>query len=370
MLNNIKNKKILVIGNSGFKGAWLSLMLEQLNNQVVGLADKFQWDNGIFNKNNIKRFLQFWTDVRDLDSLKKIINTQKPDIIFHLAAQPLVNEGFRNAHLTFDVNINGTINVLEAIKNYDQECPLVLITTDKVYNNNNNKNKLFTEEDNLYGDCPYSASKVCCELIASAYSQVNPKMRISVARSGNVIGGGDWSKDRLIPDLFRGIMKQKPISVRNKQSIRPWIHVLDSCLAYLMIGNDILSNYKSYNAFNISPLNEEKITVNEIINMIIFSLKKENYKISFEKNEELYTEKKYLRLNSSKIYKKINWKNFYNIKEAVKLTSDWYIDVIEKLDPLNVTINQISDYFNVIENDQRIITNNFIRTERCNIACN
>ena len=358
MLDNIKNKKVMVLGNSGFKGAWLSLMLEQLNNEVVGVSDKIQWKHGIFNENNIKRLKQFWVDVRDLDKIKQIMYKQKPDIIFHLAAQPIVSKSFRNTHLTFDVNVNGTINVLEAIRFYDEECPIVLITTDKVYKNNNNKEKLFKEEDHLFGDCPYSASKVCCELISSSYSLANPKMRVNIARSGNVIGGGDWSEDRLIPDIFKSIMNNKTLLVRNEKSIRPWIHVLDSCLAYLMIGNNMLSNKKKYNTFNIAPLNEEKITVNEIINMINSLLKTKKLKLLLNKYKEVYPEKKYLRLDPNKINNHLNWKNFYNIEETIKQTSNWYMNVMEKLDPLTITIDQISEYFNLLDVFTPSITKN------------
>ncbi len=246
-----KNKKVFITGNSGFKGAWLSLFLKELGAKVIGYSDRIKWEKSVFDYNSINNIKQFWGDIRDYKSLEKCITENKPDFIFHLAAQPLVIEGFKSPFDTFTTNINGTLNLLDIIYKKFCSVPLILVTSDKVYDNCNNKIKKFSEISSLKGNCPYSVSKVICELLSSSYFGVEKNMIVRTVRGGNVIGGGDWSKNRIIPDLVKSFINQATPILRNPNHTRPWSYVLDTILGYLLVGLDTINSKKSFDSFNI-----------------------------------------------------------------------------------------------------------------------
>ena len=245
-----KNKKVFITGNSGFKGAWLAVFLKELGADVIGYSDKIKWKKSIFDYKTINNINQFWGDIRDYKKLEKVILETKPDFIFHLAAQPLVIESYKNPYETFTVNINGTINILDIVHKHLPSVPLVIVTSDKVYNNNNKQNKKFSENSSLKGNCPYSISKVVCELVSSSYFSISNNLRVRTVRGGNVIGGGDWSKYRIVPDLVNSIIKKTTPTIRNPEHRRPWSYVLDIVFGYLLVGIDILDSKKSFEERN------------------------------------------------------------------------------------------------------------------------
>ena len=225
-LKKYKKKKVLITGNTGFKGPWLSLFLKALGARVVGYSDGIYWEKGIFNKKNITSIKQYYGDIRNYYNVYNVIKKEVPDIIFHLAAQPLVSESYKNPYNTFTTNINGTINILETVSKYYENIPVVIITSDKVYKNKN-EDCYFNEDADIFGSCPYSTSKAACEMISHSYYNISRRMSIRNARAGNVIGGGDWSEDRIIPDLVNSYILNKRVIIRNPKSIRPWTFILD-----------------------------------------------------------------------------------------------------------------------------------------------
>ena len=352
MLNRIKNKKILITGNTGFKGAWLTLFLNILGAKVVGYSNLIPWRNSILTKKNIDIFAkQYWGDIADFKKVNKIIISEKPDLVFHLAAQPLVLEGFKNPHQTMITNINGTVNILEAIKSNYPNTPIMIITSDKVYENDNNYNA-FKEDDHIYGDCPYSTSKACTEMISKTYFNIKKNLIIRMLRAGNVIGGGDWSEDRLIPDLVRSILKKKIPLIRNPKSVRPWTHVLDIIYGYILVANNSLREKNSYDAFNFSSNTKHNYNVLRITNKFLNKFNLNALKIDKSKN---FIEKVYLDIYSNKVKETLDWHPTYDIEHAINLTVEWYNDIIKKkLQPADKTIQQIEIYLKNLQESKKL----------------
>jgi len=244
-----RNKTVLITGHTGFKGSWLSLWLKKLGAYVIGYSLK--------EYPNTKHFFELkldveniFADVRDRDTLKKAIITYKPDIIFHLAAQSLVRESYRDPIATYETNVIGTLNLLEAVRNCEAVKAIVNVTTDKVYENKK-QDSGYKETDNLGGFDPYSSSKACSEILTSSYrdsffNNNKHKILIASARAGNVIGGGDWANDRLIPDITRAVIKKEKVKIRNPASVRPWQHVLEPLSGYLLLGQKLLEGKKTF----------------------------------------------------------------------------------------------------------------------------
>ena len=250
-----KNKKVLVTGNLGFKGSWLCLQLNFFNAKVFGL-DNESTNSSLIKKNFLKKYVkhQYICDIRDLKKINSIVSQIRPDIIIHMAAQSLVIRGLENPIFTLDVNIMGTANIIEIAKNKSTVKSILVITSDKVYDNNE-KNKKFNEDDKLGGDDPYSASKACAEIISKSYynSYLKTKdINLVTARAGNVIGGGDISSNRIVPDIYRSIAKKKKLKIRNKNHIRPWQHILDCNNGYMMLIEKLHNNKKYSGSWNFS----------------------------------------------------------------------------------------------------------------------
>ena len=352
MFNKIKNKKILITGNTGFKGAWLTLFLNIIGAKVIGYSNMIPWKNSILTKKNIGIFTkQYWGDITDFKKISKLIITEKPDLIFHLAAQPLVLEGFKNPYQTLMTNINGTINILEVVKSNDLNIPLMIITSDKVYENNNDY-YAFKEDDHIYGDCPYSTSKACTEMISKTYYNIKKNLKIRMLRAGNVIGGGDWSENRLIPDLVRSILNKKAPLIRNPKSVRPWTHVLDIINGYAMVANNSIIERNSYESFNFSSNTKNDFNVLKITNKFLKKFNLNTLKIDKRKN---FIEKAYLNIDSNKSNKILGWQPKYEIEEAINITIEWYDDIIRnKLHPTDKTIQQIQSYLNSIQKHEKL----------------
>ena len=234
-----KNKKVLITGHTGFKGSWLSLALSKLGAKLYGYSLNIENKSQIFSCLNLEKIFvkSKYGDIRDIKKLKKFIKFSKPEIIFHLAAQPLVRESYVDPNYTYEANVMGTINLFEILKQNENLKCLMVITTDKVYKNLEKKDG-YKEEESLGGHDPYSASKACVEIITESYKksffEKNGKV-VATLREGNVIGGGDWSKDRLIPDIIKSIKSQKNLIIRSPDSVRPWQHVMEAVYFYIKI---------------------------------------------------------------------------------------------------------------------------------------
>ena len=338
-----KNKKVLITGHTGFKGAWFSKLLLILKAKVYGIsldADNLSLYNLIKLDNEVKSYIQ---DIRDLEKIKNIVKEINPDIIFHLAAQPLVIDSYNRPVYTFETNVIGTINLMEDMRELDNlECA-VMITTDKVYDN---KEWVwgYRENDVLGGHDPYSASKACAEIAIKSYKKSFFKdMSIASVRAGNVIGGGDFADNRIIPDIVRAIEKNIPVELRNPNSVRPWQHVLDVLYGYLLVCYSLINNKNISESYNFAPIDEaNKFTVEYITKAFIDNIGKGSYIINSPETSK--KEMNMLRLDSSLARKELNWKEKFNTKEAIRQTAIWYSEYLNKNDINNVTEKQIKNY--------------------------
>jgi len=345
--NFYKNKKVLVTGVSGFKGAWLSSWLLLLGSKVYGTGFSPNKNRNLFYKLKLDKKINFKLfDIRNYEKLKHYILKTKPEIIFHLAAQPLIYESYKKPYTTFDVNCRGTLNVLDISKKCNFIRSLIFVTSDKCYENNFSK-KGFKETDKLGGIDPYSASKASSELFVRAYREsffINKKKcGISTARAGNVIGGGDWSDKRLIPDCIRSIINKKTIIIRNPNFNRPWQFVLEPLKGYLMLAKDQYKNPKKYSsAWNFGTEPKSVTNVKEIVKLIIQKWGSGKMKINSKKN---FYEQHNLQLDITKAKKNIKWRPSYSIKKSVYVTAEWYYRVLKlKQNSETVTNNQIQRY--------------------------
>lgn len=317
-LNFFKNKKIFITGHTGFKGSWLSKILIDSGAIVKGYALEPE-KNSLFLKINLdKKIKSVYGDICDFDSLKKEFYSFNPDIVFHLAAQPLVLRAYEEPRYTYETNVMGIVNVLECIKNSNSVKSFVNVTTDKVYENND-LDEEFKEDDKLNGYDPYSNSKSCSELITSSYKKsffYDKNIGISTVRAGNVLGGGDYSKNRIIPDCVRAARYGEEIIVRNPYSIRPYQHVLDALFAYLLIAKNQYEKKEYSGSYNIGPEDDDIITTKNLVD--IFCRVWGNgisWKNSLSKGPY---ECKLLKLNCNKLKKYMDWKPKWNIEKTVE----------------------------------------------------
>ncbi len=336
-----KNKKVLITGNLGFKGSWLCLQLNYFKVKIYGIDNKSSQSSLI--SKNLKRYLvkQYICDVMNIKKLKTIIKEINPHIIIHLAAQPIVLDSYRDPLLTINVNILGVSNLIFASRNQSNLKSILIVTSDKVYENKD-KNVKFIEKDKLGGDDIYSASKACAEIVSSSFYQAffkKNKINLATARAGNVIGGGDISRHRLVPDIYRSINKKKKLLIRNKNHIRPWQHVLDCNNGYMLLIEKLYFKEKYSGPWNFSS-NYKMISVEKLC--IEFN-KKLNFKYSFLNNKN--QEKKILRLNSNKAKNKLKWKSRLSFQEMVSLTSSWYKDFLKNKRPDEICKIQIKRYY-------------------------
>ena len=345
MFEIYKGKKVLITGIEGFKGSWLALWLNRLGANIIGISKNYSNNNKNFKDLNLKIKVHN-IDLINYNKLEKIIIDHNPDIIFHLAAQPIVSVSYLYPKKTLYNNIISSINILEIVKNFKKNISLVYVTSDKVYKNLDLKSKKYSENDSLGGHDPYSVSKSCSDLIFDSYRISffkNKNIYAASLRSGNVIGGGDWSKDRLFPDIFNSIIKNDKIQIRNMSSIRPWIHVLDVINAYLLIGEKLLQRKSYYcGAWNISHNNNSNITVKKILEII----KKDYPFLNLIISKKKFDEKKFLNLNSTKIHKLLKWKPILSQRKSILLTINWYLTYIKN--KKNITNDQLLNYLSLI----------------------
>ena len=349
MYNNIyRNKKVFITGHTGFKGSWLSIWLQTLGAKVCGYSLKPNTNPSMYRELDIENKIEksIIGNILDYETLEKSINDFQPEIIFHLAAQPIVRLSYKEPKLTYETNVIGTLNVLEVARKCKSVKAFVNVTTDKCYENKE-ISRGYKEDEPMGGYDMYSSSKGCVEIMSSSYRrsflQEEDSMSMATARAGNVIGGGDWAEDRLIPDCIRYINQNKAIEIRNPIAVRPWQHVLEPLSGYLLLGQKLLETGKDYaEGFNFGPNEESVLKVSEVAQKII-----ENYnkgKVIVHKKDNLH-EANLLMLNIEKAKTVLNWTPTYTANEAIKETVEWYKHFYAKdTDMYQYTIQQIKNY--------------------------
>ena len=344
--NFYKNKKIFITGHTGFKGAWLTSTLIEFESKIMGYSVKDERTKIYKKICYYNKIHNVFADILDYKTLEKKLVKFKPDIIFHLAAQSLVSESFKSPVKTVQTNINGTLNILEISKKIKSLKSLVIITSDKCYLNKEYV-RGYKENDALGGDDLYSASKAGAELIFNAYSNsffnTQKKFGYATVRAGNVIGGGDWSANRIIPDCVRSIKVNKNLIIRNPNSTRPWQHALEPISGYLLLGKKLFKNKNSLSGtWNFGPSVQKSMRVKDIVNLF-FKFIGVRKKVIFKKGK--FKETNLLKLNSNKALNNLNWKNTWNMKVSIIKTAQWYSSYLEKEDPKKMTSKQIKEYF-------------------------
>jgi CDP-glucose 4,6-dehydratase len=352
-----RNKKVLITGHTGFKGSWLTLMLKELGAKITGIALTPKTPEDFFIVNQVDKICNsIIHNINDFHFLQQVVADFQPDLIFHLAAQPLVRHSYAEPLETFQTNVIGTANIMESLKSVRQACAVVVITTDKVYENFE-KQEPYAESERLGGKDPYSASKACSELVVASYrdsffhpDRYNSHLKaVASARAGNVIGGGDWSDDRLVPDIIRAIRKNEEIIIRNPDAVRPWQHVVEPLYGYLLLGSMLYNEPGHYSgAWNFGPYPDDIIRVEELVKTAIRLMGTGNYRIS--KDEAAPPEATLLRLDISKALHELNWKPRLSMNEAVSLTLKWYRELSRDAGALrNYSVQSIHDYLDRVQ---------------------
>jgi len=361
MFNNIyKNKKVIVTGNTGFKGSWLSLWLYSLGAKVTGISKDIPSNPSLFEELELdKKAAHHFEDIRDASKMKEIFTRVQPDFVFHLAAQPIVSVSYTDPLETFQTNTLGTANILEALRSVTNPCIAVMITSDKCYDN---VEWIwgYREQDALGGKDPYSASKGAAELVIKTYfhsyfKKPESKVKLVTVRAGNVIGGGDWALNRIVPDCFRSWNHAEPVKIRNPNSTRPWQHVLEPLSGYLRAGQVLAENGTEIHGepFNVGPAAEQNHTVLELLTAVSRSWKSGNMENSFEIQESRdFKEAGLLKLNCDKALYYLQWKPTLDFEATAKLTGEWYDHYYNKgkKDLTKYTLGQINQYVNAAEN--------------------
>ncbi|MCP4351369.1 MAG: CDP-glucose 4,6-dehydratase [Desulfobacterales bacterium] len=342
-----KNRRVLVTGDTGFKGSWLSLWLKELEADVVGYALPPEREIDHFNLIRLDKLIHHIDgDIRDIESLRSVMEKFQPEIIFHLAAQPLVRASYKEPKLTFDTNVGGSVNVLEAVRLTPSVRVLIYITSDKCY-----KNKEwiwgYRENDELGGQDPYSASKAAAELVFFSYTysyfRERRGMGAATVRAGNVIGGGDWAEDRIVPDCIKALQNNKQIILRNPMSTRPWQHVLDPLSGYLLLGAKLLRDPDRYGgAWNFGPETRSVRTVQELAETIIFHWGKGILQKSEEKTSP--SEAQLLCLNCDKAHQILDWRPRWSFTRSLDETVKWYKKINTGTPALQITRQQINNF--------------------------
>jgi CDP-glucose 4,6-dehydratase len=354
-----KNKKVLITGHTGFKGGWLTVILHLLGAKLYGYALNPVGKYNFFNLVKIKKCFKKdkRADIINFLKLKKFIDHIKPEIVFHLAAQSSVIESFKNPQKTIFTNVLGTANILEIVKNSDTIKSLVIITTDKVYQNYKIK-KYFSENSLLGGDDVYSGSKACCEILSNSYNKSflsSKNCNISTVRAGNCFGGGDWTEDRIVKDTLESFSQNKKLTLRNPEANRPWQHVIEPLIGYLILAEKLFSKKgkKYVGAWNFGPNTKQNMKVLNLARLIKSTIKSNSKIIIKKKDKRFHTKKhkvfesKYLNIDSSKAFKFLGWRSKLSIKNAVELTVEWYNAFLSKKNLLKLTSEQIKNYLSL-----------------------
>lgn len=348
LTQSFSGKKVFITGHTGFKGTWLSVWLKELGAHIKGYALAPENEQCIFNVSHpYDQATSVIADIRDKERLKAEIAGFQPEFIFHLAAQPLVRRSYEIPSETFAINAIGTAHLLEAVQQVKGKCTVLVITTDKVYENKE-QDRLYTEEDALGGYDPYSASKACTELVVHSFrnsffnTNTYPQHHKAVAsvRAGNVIGGGDFSRDRIIPDIITALKASEEIFVRNPSSVRPWQHVLEPLGGYLLLASKLHTDISYSGAYNFGPEPTDHLTVKELVEQAITTWGEGRWKDGSDPGAP--HEARLLQLNISKAKQQLNWQPKLNAPQAIQWTIDWYREPADQA--ASFTLNQIKQY--------------------------
>lgn len=344
-----KEKKVLVTGHTGFKGTWLTLWLNSLGAKVIGFSQDPPTSPNMFHiteaANDCESCLG---DINHFPQLLQTIIDNQPEIIFHLAAQPLVRKSYMNPAETFKTNVLGTVHVLEAARQTKSVRVIINVTSDKCYENNDMKNRIFKENDRFGGHDPYSASKGCAEIVTESFrkSFFNENslydQRLASARAGNVIGGGDWAEDRLFPDIVRAFLHSKKMTIRYPKSVRPWQHVLEPLSGYILLAEKLWKDQTYSCGWNFGPIGKEMLTVDEIVKMSM-DLWGKDIEINYDVNSHLH-ESTILLLDSSNAIQKLGWKPKLSMKSSIEWTIQWYQNYEAGMNMHEFTSNQIKKF--------------------------
>jgi CDP-glucose 4,6-dehydratase len=350
MKNIFKNKKVLITGHTGFKGSWLAAWLNILEANVLAVSKDVPTKPAHYDLIKGQLDQDIVVDITNFNDISKIIIEYKPDYLFHLAAQPIVLTSYDEPFETFQSNSVGTLNILESLRISNHHCCAVIITSDKCYENIDKKVK-YKESDRVGGKDPYSASKGSAEIIIRSYCESffkknNSNIKLASTRAGNVIGGGDWAKYRVIPDCIKAWSRKKDVIIRNSKSTRPWQHVLEPLSGYLTLASQLKDN-KNINgeAFNFGPSDNNEYSVGELVNELSKQWPNSNWVDASEKNKDLY-EASLLSLNCEKSLKLLKWKSILDFSETAKWTGEWYYAYYNhgKQSAYELTIQQIEKY--------------------------
>jgi CDP-glucose 4,6-dehydratase len=341
-----QGKRVLITGHTGFKGSWLSLLLSHLGAQVTGIGLVPETSPALFDLANIESYVDSrFCDIRDYEKLRSIIAEKRPEVVLHLAAQPLVRRSYADPRYTFETNIMGTVNILECVRTTSSVESFLNVTTDKVYLNRELPDYAYREDDPLDGLDPYSNSKSCSELVTHSYRNsffAHGQRAVSTARAGNVIGGGDFSEDRIIPDCVRAVSAGRRVKVRNPRSERPYQHVLEPLVAYLMIAQAQWEGAAKAGWYNIGPDREDCITTEHLVTLFCDAW---GEGASWEQEAESGPhEALLLRLDNRKFSEAFNWRPRWHIGEAVAKTVIWTKIWLSGEDVTGCMLNQIEEY--------------------------
>jgi CDP-glucose 4,6-dehydratase len=346
-----ESRRILLTGHTGFKGSWMTLWLEALGAEIIGFSLRPPTNPSLFELANVsKGITSILGDVRDFELLKKVIADKKPEIIIHFAAQSIVRYSYENPLETYSTNVMGTANVFEAIRQLKLPCIVVNVTSDKCYEN---KNWIwgYREDEPLGGHDPYSSSKACSELVAAAYRKSffqgevseRSQVMIATARAGNVIGGGDWSQDRLVPDIVTSFLNDRPVHVRNPHAIRPWQFVLEPLRGYLMLAESLWNHTAgSDDAWNFGPYEEDAQPVSWIVQNIA-QLWGNGARWEMDQGTHPH-EAGILKLDASKAKSRLGWTPRMRLPQALEWVVEWYKAYGAKKDMREITLRQIDRY--------------------------
>lgn len=351
--NFYHGKRILITGHTGFKGSWMSYVLYMLGANVTGIALEPNQKPALFNLLKLDEKIDSRIqDIRDLQALQNVFEEVQPEIVFHLAAQPLVIESYENPVYTYDVNVMGTVNICECVRLSNSVKSFINVTTDKVYHNNETMYK-YKEDDRLNGFDPYSNSKSCSELVTSTYINSffkTKKLAVSTCRAGNVIGGGDFSENRIIPDCVKAAFRKEKIIVRNPNSIRPYQHVLEPVMFYLKLAAMQHGNMELAGNYNIGPKEADCITTAVLTDLFCEFWKEDLAWNAICKDGP--HEANFLKLDIAKAYEVLGWSPIWDVKTAVEKTVEWSKKFEQTGDMETITKKQIKQYMELMEHEQ------------------
>ena len=349
-----KNKKVLLTGHTGFKGSWLSIWLKKLGAELVGFSKDIPTKPSLFEVAKVSEgMISITGNIEDFAMIQKVVKENKPEIVIHMAAQSLVRKSYEEPITTFATNVMGTVNLLQAIKTTGNTRVLINVTSDKCYENKGTE-KAFSENSPMGGYDPYSSSKGCAELVTSSFrdSFFNPKefechrLSLSSVRSGNVIGGGDWAKDRLIPDIMNSISKRIPTQIRNTRSIRPWQFVLEPLFGYLILAQRMWEEGKEFSEpWNFGPDETDCKSVKWILEKISKELD-DGFSWKEDTRDNPH-EAEMLKLDCNKAKKRLGWKTKLDVNETIEWTVNWYKEYFKNSDMKEYTENQIDKFMSL-----------------------